>query len=90
MIFTDQGMLLPGCDVTLTGPGGRLAPHSSQNGQLTFVGAPGTYQLTVQYPGFQTIEREVELKRLVPGARSFFEAAMKINLQPTDAGSETD
>jgi hypothetical protein len=83
-------MVLPGCDVTLTGPGGSLIPHSSQFGQWTFVGVPGTYQMTVKYPGFRTVERDVELKRPVPGARSFFEAATKINLQSSDGESPTD
>ena len=61
-------MPLP-CDVELKGPGGTLSPHSSQYGRQGFVGTPGTYELSVDYPGFEPLRRTVELKAVGPDGR---------------------
>ncbi len=68
-IFTPDGVPLP-CDVKLTGASGPLPPHSSQYARQGFVGPPGTYELSVDYPGYQPLRRTVELKPVGPGGRA--------------------
>ena len=59
-IVTPDGVPLP-CDFVLNGPDGDLTPNSSQHARLHFTGTPGTYSLTVAYPGFKRLQRQVEL-----------------------------
>lgn len=64
--FTSQGVLMQGCDVALTGPNGAVPRRSSQRGEVSFAAPPGRYQLSVGFPGFQTVRQEVELKPTQP------------------------
>jgi hypothetical protein len=80
-VFTDQGLLMSGADVTLSGPGGVLTPHSSQSGRLVFTGPPGEYQLSAAYPGFESQQRTVTLKQLDPGGRPESDIEIRVHLQ---------
>jgi len=62
-----EGLPLPGCDVTLTGPNGEVKPQSIQSTQITFMTEPGPYRLTVSYPGFAPVTKQVDV-RAVQGA----------------------
>ncbi len=81
-VYTPQGIPLPGCDIQLKGPSGALAPNSKQYGRQSFVGEPGTYDLTISYPGFRTIHRPIEL--LGPGTDGRYpkNVTVAIKLQP--------
>jgi hypothetical protein len=68
--LTDEGVPLPGPDVTLTGPGGTLQPHSSQEGRETFIGEPGQYTIVATFPGFERLERDVTIEPVAPDGRA--------------------
>jgi hypothetical protein len=81
-VFTDQGVLMSGVDVTLSGPGGDLRPHSSQSGRVVFTGPPGEYQLRATYPGYKTTERKVTIKKLESAdRRAADDTEVRIQLQ---------
>jgi beta-lactamase regulating signal transducer with metallopeptidase domain/protocatechuate 3,4-dioxygenase beta subunit len=61
-LFTSQGIPLPCADIRLTGPNGPVQPNDALSGHLIFVAAPGSYQLSVVFPGARTVTRAVELK----------------------------
>jgi beta-lactamase regulating signal transducer with metallopeptidase domain/protocatechuate 3,4-dioxygenase beta subunit len=63
--YTSNGVPLP-CRPYLEGPDGQVTPHSSQRGRVTFSGKPGTYTLVIDYPGFETIRRSVEMQPVNP------------------------
>ncbi len=55
----EQGGVLPGAVVTLTGPERTATFTTESNGQYRFLNlAPGTYSMTVALPGFTTIQRK--------------------------------
>jgi hypothetical protein len=60
--YTADGLPLPGCQVILTGAKGEIPRHSSQSGEVLFVTEPGPYRLSVSYPGFGPVSRQVEVK----------------------------
>jgi Carboxypeptidase regulatory-like domain len=57
-----EGLPLPGCEVTLTGPNRQVKPQSIQSTQITFMTEPGPYRLTVRYPGFAPLTKQVEVR----------------------------
>lgn len=59
--FSSEGIPLP-CSPLLEGPEGILMPQSSQRANYGFIGKPGTYTLVIEYLGFETLRRGVELK----------------------------
>ncbi len=65
--YTVDGLPLPGCHVTLTGPKGEIPRHSSQFGQVAFVADPGPYQLAVSYAGFKPVIRQVDVQSTQDG-----------------------
>jgi hypothetical protein len=65
--YTKDGVPLPGCQVTLTGPRGAVPRNATQFGQVTFLSEPGSYELGVFYPGFKPVARRVEMKSLQGG-----------------------
>lgn len=67
--FTDEGVPLPGCKITLVREGGTLRPHSSQEGRVMFIGAPGTYRMRVEFQGMEPVERDVKLVPAAPDGR---------------------
>ena len=78
-VFTSNGVPLPGCKFQLTGSGRLLSPHTKQYGTQSFVGDPGTYDLTVTYPGFRKLQRTVEL--ILPGPDGRFPKHVEMTLQ---------
>lgn len=58
--YTSNGIPLP-CHPRLEGPDGKLAPISTQNARIGFNGKPGTHTLVIEYPGFETLRRQVEM-----------------------------
>jgi hypothetical protein len=60
--YTVQGLPIPGCDVTLTGPKGQVKPQPIQSSQIRFMTEPGPYRLMVSYPGFARVTRQVEVR----------------------------
>jgi hypothetical protein len=80
-VFTEQGLLMSGADVTLSGPDSDLTPHSSQSGRLVFTGPPGEYQLRATYPGFKLQQRTVTLKQFEPGGRPESDIENRVHLQ---------
>jgi len=53
-VLDDQGAVVPGATVTLTGPRGSQSAVSDGEGLYRFVGvAPGTYAVKAELPGFQ-------------------------------------
>lgn len=60
-VFTQAGVPLPGCQIQLESGSGRISRHIQQNERQSFAGDPGTYDLTVSYPGFQTLHGIVKL-----------------------------
>ena len=60
--FTPDGLPLPGCRIRLSGPKGDVPVQSSQSGRTAFVPEPGSYQLSVAFPGFVPVSRSVEVK----------------------------
>jgi hypothetical protein len=90
-VYTPQGVPMAGFSASVSGRGGELQPGpSSGDGEVHFIGPTGRYRLTVGYPGFQTVKRDVELKLLTPGAMSFDDVAVQVFLQPTAATATTD
>ena len=66
--FTTEGMLIP-CEMSLVGPDGVIEPHSSQDGEVSFVADPGNYELVVTHPGFTELRQRVALKPLTDETR---------------------
>ncbi|HBL42444.1 MAG TPA: hypothetical protein DDZ90_03515, partial [Planctomycetaceae bacterium] len=60
-VFTQAGVPLPGCQIQLKSSSGTISRHIQQFERQSFVGDPGTYDLTVSYPGFQTLHGKVKL-----------------------------
>ena len=60
-VFTQAGVPLPGCQIQLKSSSGTISRHIQQFERQSFVGDSGTYDLTVSYPGFQTLHGKVEL-----------------------------
>ena len=57
-VVDEQGGVLPGVTVTLTGPRGTQSTVSDTEGVYRFVGVtPGVYTLRIEMPGFMTQER---------------------------------
>jgi beta-lactamase regulating signal transducer with metallopeptidase domain/protocatechuate 3,4-dioxygenase beta subunit len=61
-LFTPQGRPLPGCNVRLTGTDGPLKPALSFGAEVQFAAPPGSYQLSVSYPGAAPVTQTVEIK----------------------------
>jgi hypothetical protein len=80
-VFTSEGVPLPGCEITMSGPEGNLEPNSSQGGRVVFVGTPGEYKLTVGYPGFEAIERRATIYPAEPGGRPTGDSEVRIHLR---------
>ncbi|MDB4766103.1 carboxypeptidase regulatory-like domain-containing protein [bacterium] len=62
--FTKQGVPLTGCEVEFDNQGTGLRRNSDQGEQQTFIGAPGDYTMSVTFPGYQTIQRQVTVKKI--------------------------
>ena len=77
--YTKDGVPLPGCQVTLTGPHGAVPRNATQFGQVTFMAEPGAYELAVFYPGFHPVTRPVEMKP-VQGSRWTHENVLDLTL----------
>jgi protocatechuate 3,4-dioxygenase beta subunit len=60
--FTADGLPLPGCAVSLIGAKGDVPPRGSQSGQISFATEPGSYRLSVNYPGFDPVSQHVDVK----------------------------
>jgi hypothetical protein len=56
------GAVLPGAEVSVSGPDGSAKATSDERGQYTFNGlAPGTYKLKVSAPGFADFQTDITL-----------------------------
>ncbi len=76
-----NGTVIP-CRISLQGPDGPIASHTSQHGSTSFAAAPGMYQLSVALPGYKTVQQPVELFP-VGGKRSLAEDfTVEVRLQP--------
>jgi hypothetical protein len=65
-VFTPDGIPLPGCELRLTGPAGRVQPKGiNGDGRVVFNGPVGNYELAVDYLGFKPVKQRVELKSMV-------------------------
>jgi hypothetical protein len=62
--FTSDGRPLPGCKVELSGTRGPVTPRPITWGQVSFVTEPGFYQLSVSYPGYVPVTKQVEVKAI--------------------------
>jgi hypothetical protein len=60
--FTADGLPLPGCTVSLTGAKGDVPPRGSQSGQISFATERGPFTLSVRYPGFIPVTKQIEVK----------------------------
>lgn len=78
-VFTQAGVPLPGCHIQLKSGSGTISRHIQQNERQSFVGDPGTFDLTVSYPGFQTLHGKV---KLIPPDKSWtYPDKLTINLR---------
>lgn len=77
-VFTQAGVPLPGCHIQLESGSGTISRHIQQNERQSFVGDPGTYDLTVSYPGFQTLHGKVEL--ILPDKSWTYPDGLTLNL----------
>ena len=72
---TDGQGPLPGATVTLTGPD-RRSGVANERGQASFVGVlPGTYQITVELPGFVATKQTLSL---APGATEYLPVVLQV------------
>jgi hypothetical protein len=60
--YTSEGLPLPGCQMTLTGPKGESPRQTVQSGQVSFITPPGPYRLSVSYPRFAPVTKQVDVK----------------------------
>ncbi len=60
--YTADGLPLPGCEATLTGAKGEVPRRETKMAQITFLTQPGPYRLSVSYPGFVPVTKQVEVK----------------------------
>jgi len=60
--YTADGLPIPGCQVTLTGPKGEVAELARQPDFVSFSADPGPYRLSVTYPGFAPVNQQVDVK----------------------------
>ncbi len=87
--FTTEGLPLPGCRIRLSGPKGDVPVQSSQSGRTSFVPEPGSYQLSVAFPGFVSVSQSVEVKATMNG-RSGHEHEVDLTLQRATAQPQTE
>lgn len=83
-VFTQEGVPLPGCQIQLESGSGTISRHIQQNERQSFAGDPGTYDLTVSYPGFQTLHGKVKLT--TPGKSWTYQDDLTINLRLKSTG----
>jgi hypothetical protein len=62
ILVTAKGIPLPGGEVYLTRPGGRVTPERDSDLSLHFIAAAGEYTLHASYPGVGTATRPVKLQ----------------------------
>jgi hypothetical protein len=67
--YTTAGLPLAGCEVRFDNPADAPRLNGSQDGRMGFVGKPGTYKATIEYPGFKPLPATVELKNVGSGGR---------------------
>jgi len=60
--YSADGLPLPGCEVILTGAKGEVPRQTTQSAHVSFVTEPGPYRLSVSYPGFAPVTKQVEVK----------------------------
>ena len=76
LVQDQQGAVLPGVTVTLTGPDRRATFVTGTDGRYRFLNvAPGTYKVTAELPGFATLLREAVV---VVGANVELPFAMRV------------
>jgi hypothetical protein len=81
--YTSTGIPLPGCDIKFTGAAESPHLHSAQYGRLAYVAPPGEYELTVAYPGFETLRRTITLHAPSSDGRPPGEYNINLHLKPT-------
>lgn len=68
--FTEQGVPLTGCDVTFGSKGNNIKRNSAQSERQTFIGEPGDYMMSVSFPGYETVNRQVTLHQVAPDGKA--------------------
>jgi hypothetical protein len=64
--FTPEGVPLPGCEISFEGSSEKLTLRRVQDGGFAVKGPAGNYPITIAYPGFQSLQRTIELKPAEP------------------------
>lgn len=61
-VVDESGGILPGCSISIDGPGGSQTTFADGSGAFSFAGlAAGTYEVTIALSGFQDAEQEVQV-----------------------------
>ena len=68
--YTENGVPLTGCKVTIANKTVKALRNSAHRETQTFTGDPGDYAMTVSFPGYQTVTRQVELVQVAPGGEA--------------------
>jgi beta-lactamase regulating signal transducer with metallopeptidase domain len=80
--YTNDGIPLPGCEITFSGAGEAPKLGSAQYGRLVYTGPAGEYNLTVSYPGFETLRRKVTLPAVSEQGRAQGDYEINLRLTP--------
>lgn len=78
---TQSGRPFP-CHVELRGPAGLVTPSSGHDEEVFYWTNPGRYQLTASFPGFETIQQEVEIFPQSENRSSPDTSRLKLTMQP--------
>ncbi|MEX2317690.1 MAG: carboxypeptidase-like regulatory domain-containing protein [Pirellulales bacterium] len=79
--FSTEGVPLPGCEFKFAGADDLPRWNSVQDNYASFTGTPGDYELTVSYPGFETLRRKVTIGAAAGDAPGGL-PMLKLQLQP--------
>ena len=78
--YTEEGIPIIGCEVTIAGESGKVQRSSAQNGRQVFVGDPGDYVMTATFPGYETINRKVSVIQVAPDGRAVGDFGVDVRL----------
>lgn len=79
--YTNEGVPLP-MVLRLEGPNGLVEPTSTQGGRNSIRGPIGRYTLIAAFPGFETVQQDVDLRAALPGGSVPPESIIQVTLNP--------
>ena len=78
--YTENGVPLTGCKVKIGNKTEDIERSSVHRQSQTFIGDPGDYAMTVSFPGYKAVQRQVQLQQVKPGGQPVGDVAIDLRL----------